>query len=535
LTPETAPAGAPVSTDGDLIRADLTTVARGGALNLVGAIAGAAFSFGLVVIVTRGLESTDTGVFFEAIACFHILVTVAQWGAEVGVVRTIPRYRVLDRHLDVRGGILAGVIPAALLGVALGIALFASADSLGSWLTNGMHGDDLSPILRALAPFLPIAAVYNVALAATRGFGTMVPATLVDRFGRSAAQPILALAALSAGLGVSALVIAWAGPYVAALAVVVWWIVIRLRRLERRVEGNRPTGRRSLFVEFWRFAGPRGLASVCAVVILWVNTLLIGALRSPAEAGTYAAATRYLVFGQLIGLAVAQVIGPKLSEVLATGDRERTHSVYATATWWLIALAWPFYLTMIIMAPALLSIFGTGFGEAQVVLVILGASMLVATAVGPVDIVLLMGGKSSWNLANTVVALVVNVTMNLLLIPRWGIAGAGVAWGASILVNNLLPLAQVWVFMGLHPFGAGSLMAGGSALVSFGLVEGLARSLGAASLASLLLAVLVGGVLHVAILWRFREPLHILTLVGAVRRPRRRPTTPSVEITDQWG
>jgi O-antigen/teichoic acid export membrane protein len=363
----------------------------------------------------------------------------------------------------------------------------------------------------------------------------MVPSTLIDRFGRSAAQPVLAALTLAAGFGVFALVLAWTVPYVAALVVVAWWIVRRLRRLERKAEGGSTAGARAVFAEFWRFAGPRGLASVFAVVILWVDTLLIGALRSPAEAGAYAAATRYLAFGQFIGLAVAQVVGPKLSEVFATGDLGRTRSVYATATWWLIALAWPFYLTMIIMAPALLSVFGSGFEATQDALVILGVAMLVATIVGPVDMVLLMGGKSSWNLINTVAALVVNVGLNLLLIPRWGIGGAAVAWSASILVNNLLPLAQVWVSMGLHPFGWGSLMAGGSAVVSFGLVEGLARAVGADSLAALIPALLIAGIVHLAILWRFRDPLHLPTLIEAIRRPRRRSEAPLAEMPDQWG
>ena len=81
--------------------------------------------------------------------------------------------------------------------------------------------------------------------------------------------------------------------------------------------------------------------------------------------------------------------------------------------------------------------------------------MLVATAVGTVDMVLLMGGKSSWNLFNTVVALSSNIVLNLLLIPRYGGTGAAIAWSSSIIFTNLLPLGQVWKFLGMHPFGRG--------------------------------------------------------------------------------
>ena len=50
------------------------------------------------------------------------------------------------------------------------------------------------------------------------------------------------------------------------------------------------------------------------------------------------------------------------------------------------------------------------------VAVFLCGAMLVSMATGPVDTVLLMAGKSGWNLANTAVALTLNVGLNLVLI-----------------------------------------------------------------------------------------------------------------------
>ena len=99
--------------------------------------------------------------------------------------------------------------------------------------------------------------------------------------------------------------------------------------------------------------------------------------------------------------------------------------------------------------------------------------MLVATAVGTVDMVLLMGGKSSWNLINTVVGLSANIILNLILIPRYGGTGAAIAWSSSILFTNLAPLVQVWKFLGMHPFGRGFpkvVLAAGAAYGALGLV-----------------------------------------------------------------
>ena len=88
-------------------------------------------------------------------------------------------------------------------------------------------------------------------------------------------------------------------------------------------------------------------------------------------------------------------------------------------------------------------------------MVILGLTMLLATACGQVDMVLITTGRSSWSLVNGLLALVVNVGLDLLLIPRFGITGAAIGWAAAIIVTNLIPLAQLAISKRLNPFGRG--------------------------------------------------------------------------------
>ena len=87
--------------------------------------------------------------------------------------------------------------------------------------------------------------------------------------------------------------------------------------------------------------------------------------------------------------------------------------------------------------------FGHSYRAGHMVMIILGLTMLLATACGQVDMVLITTGRSSWSLANGLVALVVNVGLDLLLIPRYGITGAAIGWAVAIVVTNLTPLAQL--------------------------------------------------------------------------------------------
>jgi O-antigen/teichoic acid export membrane protein len=512
------PAGPPGGRD-EATRQDLTTLARGGLLNLVGAVATGLFQFVLVLVIARGLDTGGTGAFFEAVALFLILSAASALGADMGLSRMIPRYRALRRVHDIRRGIRIGVWPVLAVGTAAGLLVLAWAPWLARVFAGEGDSRQLEDFLRALAPFIPVYALSLVVFAATRGFGTMRPSALVDKVARPALQPLLVLGVILTGGGSTLIALAWAGPFLPALAAGLLWLLVLVRRAERGraadAEPARPVA--ELVGEFWRFTGPRGLAVVFQTTSLWLSTLLLGALRSTDEAGVYAASTRYLVAGTMLGVAVQQVMGPKLSELLAREQRHRAASVYQTASCWLVVLNWPIYLTLVIFGVPLLELFGSGFTDGQVVLTILASTMLLATAVGPVDVVLLMGGRSSWNLLNTIAALTANLVLNLLLTPRLGLAGAAIAFAASILLNNLLPLAQVWRLLGLHPFGQGVRVAVAIAGLCFGVLGVAVRALLGPTTAGLAVYALAGGGLYAALLWRFRDRVEVDALRGLLR------------------
>ncbi|HEV3503675.1 MAG TPA: polysaccharide biosynthesis C-terminal domain-containing protein, partial [Actinomycetes bacterium] len=424
----------------------------------------------------------------------------------------------------------------AVAGGLLGLLSFVYAPELADVFSR--HGEAetarLAEFIRTFALFVPVLALSLATFAATRGFATMRPTVYLDKIARPALQPVAVLLAILAGSGSTVIALAYLGPYLPSLAAGLVWMVLLLRRAERRrgrdndgpdapapePEPARPLAQ--VVREFWRFTGPRGLAAIFQTTSLWLNTLLIGALRSTKEAGVYAASSRYLAMAAMAAVAIRQVLAPKLSELLARRSTERAAAAYQATTAWMVALNWPIYLVLLTFGPALLQVFGRDFAGGEVVLIVLSATMLVATAVGPVDVVLLMAGRSAWNLVNTLISLGANLGLNFVLTPRYGLAGASVAFAAGILLNNLLPLVQVWRSMGLHPFGPGTGVAAALSAVSFGLVGLALRALAGPSVTGFVAYAVAGCLLYAALLWRFRDRLEWEALSGILRRRRPR-------------
>ena len=119
---------------------DLRMVARGGSLNFVGALVNGLLQFAMVVVVTRALTRSASGAFFEAVALFLILSNTAELGADTGLTRMIPRYRVDGRVADIRRSLSVGLVPSFAGGVLLAAVSYVLAGPLAEVFTNHRHG-----------------------------------------------------------------------------------------------------------------------------------------------------------------------------------------------------------------------------------------------------------------------------------------------------------------------------------------------------------------------------------------------------------
>jgi O-antigen/teichoic acid export membrane protein len=506
---------------------DVRRLARGSALKFVGSVSYAVLSFLLVVLLTRSLGRGGSGAFFEGVALFLILSNAAELGADTGVVRFLSAARARRETGELRSTLSVALIPVAVVGSALGLALVLAAPSLAEALASPARQDAVAEYVRALGFFVPLSAVETVVVSATRGFGSILPLVVVT----NVAQPVLRLAlvavAVAAGAGAALVAVAWGFPIALGLAAMVAVLVRLLHKAERRgTEGSasapapeaRPWQR--VAAEFWRFAIPRAGAAILATLVTWLDTLLVGALDSTAAAGVYTAASRFSLVGFAFLGAVLIVIAPQVGGFLATGRLDRAGLVFRTATSWLILATWPLYLLLAIFAPTILRLFGPGFGAGAPALAIMSVAMLVNMGTGPVTTVLLMGGRSGWNLANSAGSLVLNVGLNLALIPRLGITGAAIAWAATIVGVNVAAVVQVRVLVGLDPFGRAAGLAAGLAVACFGLLGGVFRWQMGPTVPALLLASGTGLVVYLVSLARLRTPLRLDEFLSALVRPR---------------
>jgi hypothetical protein len=121
---------------------------------------------------------------------------------------------------------------------------------------------------------------------------------------------------------------------------------------------------------------------------------------------------------------------------------------------------------------------------------------------------------------NVSAALAIQMAIDITLIPHLGPLGAAIGLGAAILINNIVPLTQIAVTMGIHPFGRASTSAALLAIGCFGAVPlAIAAIMGTGVLAAAI-ALVAGGLLYLLGLFRLRRTLQLDAFMQLRRKAR---------------
>ena len=486
------------------------SLAKSGSLASLCVMYGAGIAFVTTMVVSNGIGAEGSGEFFRLMALFAIAISLVTFGADTGLVRTMSAQRALGRYGVLPQLIRYGLIPSLVTSVLLVAGVYIYTEIVPM-------APEYQAAMRVSSAFVLVAALMTVFFGALRGLHRVVTFTVLQ----NVLLPTLRFAAVGLVVLFSGqlmdLVYAWTVP-VAITAVVALWLLERAFPNEEHVEvlpsEDSPT---ETFRSFWGFSSARGVATVVETILEWIDVLVVTAFLGAAAGGIYGAVNRCVRVGTMIEHTGRVVTGPSISAALATRQLDRAREIFLSTTRVLTALSWPFYLSLAFFGPVLLGFFGKGFESGAGILWVICPAAMLSMSAGGVQSVLLMSGKSRWQLLNKLSSLVVAVTLNFTLVPVWGLYGAVTAWASALLIDTFLASYQVFRLVGIRASVremAPSLFLGAAVPTACALVS--LTFLGQSVLGVIVYVVLLVPV-YGAVLYRFRKALGIERFLSARR------------------
>ncbi len=386
----------------------------------------------LTMIAGRWLPASEYGKFSFALALATIVETLMDIGLGPVTVRTVAR--------DGKG---AGTLFRHVLGLKIAwgavglIALLVAAPLMRS-----------DPTVIRACYLLGISSTIRSYLLSARGllqglnrFDLEAITVVADRL----LLLVLGVLALVGGYGIYGLSLAF------VLARLLMFAIVTL--IVKRVTGSaRPTYNRAVWMELQTAALPLGFFLITLTLYTYIDTVILGIMRTDAETGWYAASYRVYEGLMYAPSALATVLTPRFSQLFVS-DPKGLRSMFQRSLLGSAAMALVVGGAAVALAhPMMMLFYGPAYEPAVPPLQVLAGGSIFVFCTWILHSAAIAINLDRRLVATTAIGLGTNIALNILFIPRQGISGA--AWATVIAEAVTVTLLFVQVHRRLQIAGA---------------------------------------------------------------------------------
>lgn len=200
--------------------------------------------------------------------------------------------------------------------------------------------------------------------------------------------------------------------------------------------------------EILRRSLPMMASGFFLVLLNWTDVLMLGKYETERNIGVYNAAFKIGYLTLFFVMSMGSIIITDMSEHYNNNNFKALHTTIKKATQITAVLTLPLAIFIFIFSEFLLQLFGAEFTDGKTALILITIGALYNAMTGNVDQLLNMTGQQITVRNVMFVGFLINVILNLFLIPLYGINGAALS---SLIVNVIV--STIFVFIIKKKFG----------------------------------------------------------------------------------
>lgn len=424
---------------------DRLRILSGTGQNIVGLAVFVIASFGMNILIARAFGTGSAA--FGQITLITQLAFVAgaatRFGMDMAAVRRVAIEVGKGRPGRARPIVRISIAIAGVVSVITGLAAFVLAGPLGAVLN--VPGASV----RAAAVAVVFVALAQVYLGGSRGLKIMRHTLYAYWAGQSIGWIVLTLA-LWAVFGKSVAVTTWA--YALSWLLATGIAFVSWRSATRGfVPLAADQGEARALV---RYGAPRAPAALLSQALFYTDLAVLSHYLPPDDprVSVYAAAIRVAQALVLFLTAVSYMFSPFVADLHDRGERDRLNDLFKQITRWTLGGTIPLLLLFAIAPESVLRVFGGSYDAGTAWLRVLLIGQTVNVSVGAAGFVLIMVGRTGWDLVVYGLSFLLDLVMAIALVPHLGPMGAAIAQASALIVSNTLRLWLVWRFVRIQPY-----------------------------------------------------------------------------------
>jgi len=402
-------------------------------------------AFLLSVLLARVLDPGDLGIYSFAYALIMMIAIPAQMGLPQLVIRETAVTQAQKKWTDLRGLWHWSTMVACL---------FSAVSVLVVIVVLIFYKTDLSPqkykVLLWALPLIPLITLGNIRGAALKGLRHVVLGQLPESILRPALLllSILMLILVLPDIDIDAVNTMTAHVVASLGAFIVGAYFLWKFRPEELILCSGVTYRS----KFWLSAAfPLAFISGVQFIVGHTDILMLGLLRSDDEVAIYRIAAQVSLLISFGPQVLNVLLAPYIAKFCAQEDKNKLRKIVKISV--LLGFFSTLLLALILAMFGKLffsSVFGYVYQSSYFPSLILAGGFVLNAGFGPVGMILQMAGYEKEALIGVSVAAVLNIGLNLFLIPFYGTSGAAFSTAVSLAISHGILLFFVIKLLGLN-------------------------------------------------------------------------------------
>lgn len=431
----------------EIVDQSLLKIARGGVLILIGIVIGMILDLVVRVIIVRYISQNEYGIYSLSLALFNAFAILSILGLETGAPRQIGLYRGKGDKPKVEGTVLSSLQIAVISGICFSLILFFTSDVISSRL---FHNPELLAPLRFLCIALPFYVLIHILSSVFRGFDRAEPTVYFQQISQKALFPLLLAIAIFLNLQLMGVFYAFIASF---LLTFVAFFIYTVRKLPLNLRGRSSSSTILPEKELLLYSLPLLVVAALNYVTGWTDTLMLGYFKESDAVGLYNAALPLAHALGVVLIAFGFLFIPLMSQLYARNQIKEIKRSYTILTKWSFAATLPIFLIFVFFPEVILrALFGPQYEGASITLQILGSGFLINNIMGLNSATLITMGKARFVMWSTLFAVILNIILNMVLIPDLGIIGAAIATATTLAMKNILWSVGLYSLARIHPF-----------------------------------------------------------------------------------
>ena len=385
-----------------------------------------------IFIISQRYGAAGVGIYNLTLSMMMFVAMLSMMGMNVSILRYVGQLNKSGEEFRLRKlykYVIELVVPFSLF---LSLLLYTSANFIA---LKVLQDQVFQPAIEFVAFIIPLLALQNISVEFIRGLKKLK----VSEFFRSVSRPsinIVLLLSLSWYFIDQLLPIYTLGAGVVLSAICALIFIIRNLKssgLKSSESINKDVITKK---ELISTSLPMMITVVASFVMGNISLYLLEGYSSTEHVGIFSVALKIAALVGLVLVIVNTISAPKFSELYWSNEYGKLQNLISHSTGLIFIISLCVSLLIIVFSKPILSIFGEEFIVGSVTLILLVIGQMINAMTGSVGVLLNMTGNQKTFRSITVLAMMVNIILNVLLVPLYGMNGAAVAITTGLIILN---------------------------------------------------------------------------------------------------